>query len=260
MMNLTILGAHSPYAPYNGACSGYLLQIDSFNIVIDLGNGTFSRLQKHLDFAKLNVVILSHLHPDHYSDIYCLRQAIGGAMKAGLREDPLIVYLTDEPKGISDEIKSWEDVFHTVSIAEAMEKSNDFNLFQLEFFRTKHEPETFGVSVSQHGEKCFAYTADTGWFAGLSEACQGAKVLLAEASLKEQELDRLGDRHLSAGQAGRLGQIVGAKELILTHFFPTHNLFQLQRQAEQQFEGKVIMAQMGKTYTIDDTEKRKQVM
>lgn len=256
MMELTILGAHSPYAPANGALSGYLLQIDGFNIMIDCGNGTFSRLQKHIDFAKLNLAILSHLHPDHYCDVYSLRQAIGGAMKAGLREEPLIVYLPDAPESIADEIKSWDDVFHSVSIAEAMTMNNDFNLFQLEFFRTKHEPETYGLSVSQGSQRLLAYTADTGWFGELPQYCQGAKILLAEASLKEQELDKLGDRHLSASQAGRLGQIIGAETIILTHFLPTHNLYQLQRQAEAQFDGKVLLATMGKTYLITNNEKK----
>ena len=47
MMELTVLGSHSPYAPANGACSGYLLNIDGFHIMLDCGNGSFSRLQKH---------------------------------------------------------------------------------------------------------------------------------------------------------------------------------------------------------------------
>lgn len=250
MMELTILGSHSPYAPANGACSGYLLSIDGFHIMLDCGNGSFSRLQKHIDFTQLDMVILSHLHPDHYSDIYCLRQAVGGAIKAGRRQQPVILYLPDEPTDLVREIKEWSDIFHIASIAEAMERENDFNLFQLNFFRTKHEPETYGIQISQNGQAMFAYTADTGWYSDLAVQCASSRLLLAEASLKEHELATLGDRHMTAGQAGMLAQSADVGTLVLTHFFPTYNLNQLQREAEQHYDGKVIMAAMGKTYPI----------
>ena len=101
-MELTVLGCHSPYAPANGACSGYLLEIDDFKMMIDCGNGTFSQLQRHMDFAELNILVITHLHPDHYSDIYCLRQAIGSAIKTGRRKDPLFVYLPEAPLALVD--------------------------------------------------------------------------------------------------------------------------------------------------------------
>ena len=249
-MELTILGSHSPYAPANGACIGYLLNVDGFYIMLDCGNGSFSRLQRHIDFVQLDMVILTHLHPDHYSDIYCLRQAVGGAIKAGRRERPVILYLPDEPRALVEEIADWSDIFHIASIQEAMQAENDFNLFHLDFFRTRHEPEAYGVQVSQNGEPMFTYTSDTGWFSELPEKCAHTRLLLAEASLREHELAALGDRHMTAGQAGALAQASAAGALMLTHFFPTHNLHQLQREAEQQFDGKVLLATMGKTYPI----------
>lgn len=250
MIELTVLGSHSPYAPANGACSGYLLEIDGFRILLDCGNGSFSRLQKHVDFTTLNIVVLTHLHPDHYSDIYCLRQAIGSAIHAGQRTEPLFVYLPDEPKGLAEEIKSWQDVFYGVSLEEALATDHDFNLFQLSFFKTKHNIPSYGVKISQNQETKFVYTSDTGWYSGLVGDCQDSQVILVEASLKEFELEKLGDMHLTAGQAGHLGQMAGAKEIILTHFFPTHNIYQLQREAEQVFDGKVYLAQMGKKFKI----------
>ena len=251
MIELTVLGSHSPYAPANGACSGYLVEIDGFNIMMDCGNGTFSRLQKHIDFAKLNIVILTHLHPDHYSDIYCLRQAIGSAIKSGQREEPLFVYLPDAPTSIADEIRSWQDVFYTVSLEEALATEQDFNLFQLSFFKTKHSVPSYGVKISHNGQNMLVYTSDTGWYSELADHCRGAKLLLVEASLRDYELQDLGDVHLTAAQAGRLGHMAQVENMILTHFFPNHNLFQLQREAEQTFEGKVNLAKMGSKFQIE---------
>ena len=65
LVELTILGNYGPYATAQGACSGYLLNADGFQIMLDCGNGSFSKLQKYADYSKLGILILSHLHPDH---------------------------------------------------------------------------------------------------------------------------------------------------------------------------------------------------
>ena len=44
--------------------------------------------------------------------------------------------------------------------------------------------------------------------------------------------------------------VVGVKNLVLTHFFPEMNLHQLQREAEQNFDGKIHMSASGKTYIL----------
>ena len=64
MVELTILGNYGPYATAQGACSGYLLNADGFQIMLDCGNGSFSKLQKYafvfsiLGFAALIVTFL----------------------------------------------------------------------------------------------------------------------------------------------------------------------------------------------------------
>ena len=102
--------------PRRGACSGYLLNADGFQIMLDCGNGSFSKLQKYADYSKLGILILSHLHPDHYCDIYCLRQALKYQMQAGKRQDPLFVYLPEGPEALVAEIGQWKDVFAVVSL------------------------------------------------------------------------------------------------------------------------------------------------
>lgn len=252
MVELTILGNYGPYAPANGACSGYLLEIDGYQILLECGNGSFSKLLKYTDAAKLGIVILSHLHPDHYSDIYCLHQAMKYQMQEGLRKDPVILYLPEGPEEIVTVMKQWDDVFMAVSLTEAEALVNDFNLFQLAFFSVQHQIPAYGLQVFVHGEKVLTYTADTGWFADLEEKCCDSNYLLAEASLKEYELKERGAYHMTARQAAAIAQNSNVKNLILTHFFPEHNLNQLRREAEQQYDGKLYMSASGKTYILQD--------
>ena len=91
-MKLTVLGCWAPYPKAGGACPGYLVQVGETNILLDCGNGVLSNLQRHLDFRSLNAVIISHLHPDHFADLFCLRHAIEGARRTDSNIKALPLY------------------------------------------------------------------------------------------------------------------------------------------------------------------------
>ena len=114
----------------------------------------------------------------------------------------------------------------------------------------QHQVPTYGVQFSVGEERLLTYTGDTGWFPQLTEYCQSSRYLLAEASLRGYELAERGADHMTAGQAGTLAQSSGAENLILTHFFPEANLHQLQREAEQTFDGTIYMSATGKKYVL----------
>lgn len=250
MVELTILGNYGPYAPANGACSGYLLEIDGYQIMLECGNGSFSKLLKYTDATKLGIVIISHLHPDHYSDIYCLRQALKYQMQEGVRTEPVILYLPDAPESIAGPLKQWEDVFVIVSLEEAKTVVNDFNLFQLAFFSVQHQVPAYGMHLFAGGQKVLTYTSDTGWFSNLEVICQGSKYLLAESSLKEHELKERGAVHMTARQAAIVAQNSNVENLILTHFFPEYNLHQFRREVEAHYDGNLYMSASGKKYIL----------
>lgn len=250
MVELTVLGNYGPYATAQGACSGYVINTDGFQIMLDCGHGVFSKLQKYADYTKLGILVITHLHPDHYGDIYCLRQALKYQMREGTRKDPLFVYMPEGPHPLVEEMKQWDDVFTVVSLEEAQKALNDFGRFQLKFFKVQHQIPAYGVQFQANGEPLLTYTGDTGWFPQLEEYCRGSRYLLAEASLREYEAAERGMYHMTARQAGQLAQNSGAEYLILTHFFPENNLHQQQREAEQSFDGKIYMSGSGKKYIL----------
>lgn len=248
-MKLTVLGCYGPYAPAAGACSGYLLQNDGFNLMLDCGHGAFAYLQKYINFRELHALVISHFHPDHYADIYAVRHALVGAFQDGSRKDPLVVYMPLEPKSIFDEISSWRDVFITIPLEDAMLRRNKFGTLIVDFFPTNHPMPCFGVSTVSGSNK-FTYTSDTAWSSDIVEQCSDSTLILAEASLREADIAYTKKGHLTAGQAGNLAQKSRAKKIILTHFWPEYNPFQLKREAEATFEGPVELAEMGKIFTV----------
>ncbi len=66
---VTVLGTSGSYPGPGSACSGYLLRHQGFNLWLDAGPGTMANLQTHIGLADVDAVVLSHEHPDHWSDI-----------------------------------------------------------------------------------------------------------------------------------------------------------------------------------------------
>lgn len=248
-MKITILGCYGPYAPAEGACSGYLIQSEDLNIMLDCGHGTFAQLQKHLDFRKLDALAITHFHPDHYADIHALRHGFLGAMKDGSREKPLPVYIPTQPLAVFEEINKWQDVFTVIPLEEGMTKEHKIGKMELIFFPTSHPLPTFGIRISS-ANRIMSYTADTAWTRQLVLNCKGSNVVLAEASLREADIAYTTKGHMTASQAGKLAQMADAEKLILTHFWPQYNLNQLQREAEIGFEGVIELAQMEKVFQV----------
>ena len=68
-MRLTVVGCSGSFPGPGSAASCYLVEADGFRLLLDLGNGAVGSLQRHLDLADIDAVLVSHLHPDHCIDL-----------------------------------------------------------------------------------------------------------------------------------------------------------------------------------------------
>src|ERR671932_2330240 len=68
-MRLTVLGKSPSWQDAGGACSGYLIEEGDTAVVIDCGNGVFGKLRRFRDYTKVDAVVISHLHADHFLDL-----------------------------------------------------------------------------------------------------------------------------------------------------------------------------------------------
>ncbi|MDA8212930.1 MAG: MBL fold metallo-hydrolase [Clostridia bacterium] len=254
-MQLTVLGCWAPYPRAGGACPGYLLQAGTTNLLLDCGNGVLGNLQKHLDFRKLTGVVISHLHPDHYYDIFCLRHALGGAKRDGSRPESLELWLPEGPSEAREQLARYQDVFLIKAITAQNRAGQGWLESQvgeckLQFMPTEHPLPCYAAAVEFQGKR-IVYTADTGWTARLVPFLRGADLLLCEASLQEADAAYAAAGHLTAGQAGELAQQAGVRKLALTHFWPEYNLAVTKQEAQRAFDGVVDLAAEGKVWKVE---------
>ena len=91
-MKLTIIGWCGAYPEANEATSGYLVQTEKVNILLDCGSGVLSLLQNYILLEELDAVILSHYHGDHIADIQSLQYSTEIMYKLGKRNKDLKIY------------------------------------------------------------------------------------------------------------------------------------------------------------------------
>jgi ribonuclease BN (tRNA processing enzyme) len=242
-LQITVLGCWSPYPRAGGACPGYLVDLTGYRLLLECGNGSFSRLQELMDFRSLDGVVISHFHEDHAADLFCLRHAIMGSIIMGTRSQPLEIWAPEKPTSALEPLMRQPEFLTLRPLGQGMVQDQ----FTGRVLQTKHPLLTYALRLEEKTTgQVFAYSADTQWQDELVSFIQGADIFLCEAGFQEHDqIRRQVGGHLTSRQAGQIAKAAGVKKLVLTHFFPEYDLEVSRREAEEAFGSRVELATEG---------------
>ena len=241
-MNISVIGKYGSFAPFGGACSCYLLNIGSKNIVLDLGSGSLARLLDKISFDKIDAVMFSYLHSDHMTDLGIMGYAQDIWNKKNNSDVKLDVYLPGEPVETYEHIKLGNKFnFHVIK-----EGIFDVAGIKCSAFELAHPVIDFGYRF-EYKNSVFVYTGDTRMHTNLKPLMQDADIVLCDSAFFNNEASDTAP-HLSAFQAATAALDAMAKKLILTHIRPGSDEKMLLKEALSVFEN-TILAQEGETYS-----------
>ncbi len=244
-MKVTILGNSGPFEAVGGACSGYLVETAQAKILLDCGNGVLSNLQKYCTFAELDMILLSHLHSDHMSDMMVLKYAVSIKNKRGTMNKVISVYAPSNP--IDEYIRlDVKDAFNLNPIDE--ELTLDDKDIKITFKQMKHPVQSFAIAIEENGNK-LVYSGDTAWNEEIIDFAQGADMLLVDAGLQQAEKTSESVPHLTCVEVGIIGKRANVKRLMLTHFWPEHDKTISLKEAQENFP-KAELSEISSTYEI----------
>lgn len=244
-MKLTVLGCSGSMPGPDSPASGYLLEADGYRLVLDLGNGAFGALQRHINPAEVDSIVISHLHADHCIDLtsYIVALRFGGP---GYRvRGPQGRISLIGPAGTRDRIEAAYDPYaRKLGLHElfgfSTPASGELGPFALSFAQMNHPVPTSAVRVTC-GDRTLVYSGDTGESDALVSLAHGADVLLCEASVGPDELYVPG-LHLTGKQAGEHADRAGVDRLIVTHVSPWNSRQVAADEAAGAFGGAVEIA------------------
>jgi ribonuclease BN (tRNA processing enzyme) len=262
-VQITVLGKSPSWQDAAGACSGYLIQQDGFRLLLDCGNGVFSKLRPVCDYVDVDAVVITHMHADHFLDLvpfsYALRYAprqqpvpVDGWPGTDTPARPQLYVPGGATEVLRRVVGCWgsEDLVDGAFSVNEYAAANELELgpLTIRFCEVPHFVTTYAVELATNGTR-FTFGADCRPNEQLVRFAHDTDVLMLEATLPRPERDGVRG-HLTAREAGEHGRLAGARRLVLTHYSDELDPAWTQAEAVDSYGGPVEMAHEGAVYEV----------
>jgi len=250
-MQVTILGSGTNLHPRRAA-AGYLVKTDNL-FLMDFGPRTLNNLLKTtVDRHQIQYLLFTHFHADHFSDfITFFFDAVCHSKFVAPRADLMVI----GPKGTKALFRTMLRTFPNFNDSEfrVTLKEVGTRSFTIGSTRVTPVPVThtdrqtcLGYRITYQG-RTLAYSGDATYAPNLIRLCRTVDLAILDCSFPK---NRPGEAHMHAGECGRVAQEAGVKRLVLSHFYPIADRFDVKKQAAQVFGGKIIRAKDGMTLSV----------
>jgi ribonuclease BN (tRNA processing enzyme) len=264
-MRVRVLGKSPSWQDAGGACSGYLIEDGDLSVLLDCGNGVFSKLRLFCDYVDVDAVLISHLHADHFLDLVPYSYALTYAPRqqpvpvAGYpgTDSPACPRLIAPPGSIETfrrVVGSWgnDDLIENAFDIEEYTPDTEIRVgsLSIRFHEVPHFTTTFAVDMrSTNGGGRFTFGADCRPGDELVEIARDTDLLLVEATLPRPE--RTGIRgHMTPGEAGDHARRANAKRVVLTHISDELDQEWAREEGSKAFGAAVDVATEGAVFEV----------
>jgi ribonuclease BN (tRNA processing enzyme) len=237
---VTILGCDGSYPGPGGACSGYLVTCEDTRVWLDAGSGTLARLQEHVALEALDAVVLSHQHPDHWTDV----EHLAVALRWALDRPGVPVFAPDRLRSLT-RVGSAVDVLDWHVIGDGGRVT--IGALDFVFSQTDHPVTTLAVRV-EGGGRSLGYSADSGPGWQLAALGPALDLALCEATFLADKEGTV--QHLSARQAGLTARRAEVSRLVITHLLPRVDREAARQEAAAAYGGEVTVARPGARFAL----------
>lgn len=223
--------------------------------MLDLGSGAFANLRRHVDYDRIDAVVISHMHADHFMDLIPLRYALCyGAFR---RKRKLPLYLPpDGERMLYQLVEAFADEGGGHFIGDVFDvRTYDpaatlaIGAGRIRFALTSHYIPAFAMRYERNGQS-LTYSADTAPEERVIELARGCDLFLCESTLLADDIERGMRGHSSGGEAGQMAHAAGVSQLVLTHYAESATARDLDESARQFFAGAVIVADDHQTFDL----------
>ena len=243
-MHVTILGSGTAIPSLRRGSPGLLVEVAGQSLLFDGGAGTLPRLLKAgVTVLELDRVFYTHLHPDHTGDLVPLLFALRNP--AWQRTKPL--YLTG-PRGFRAYYESLVGVYgdwiaaktYELVLDEVVKEATEGEGFRVIPWEVVHIKHSLCYRVESAEGRSIVFSGDTTFCDAIIDAARGADLLVLECSAPDEEPMK---NHLTPTQAGEIAALAGCRRLVLTHFYPICDEYDIVTPCRKVFGGELILAE-----------------
>lgn len=243
-MEIIILGSGTGVPTKRRSAPGLVVKIDHKNILFDSGSGVIYQMARAgIDYRTIHDIFYTHIfHPDHVNDLTALLFA--NKYDHPQRKKALQIIGPPGMRNFYANIRRLFPIFEKMPFPiDIREVGNDQIMLGSISVISKplwHQGvDCVGYRI-EYGGKAVIYTGDTDYCPNVSELAMGADLLISECSFPE-ELKV--DGHLTPKSAGKIAAGARIKKLLLTHFYPPCDHYDIKGKVKEVFPGEVILAE-----------------
>jgi ribonuclease BN (tRNA processing enzyme) len=214
-LTLSVLGAGPAWSDRPGSSgAAYLVRSATTAVVLDLGQGSFPRLGQAIEPSRLDAVVVSHLHPDHFIDLIPLRHYLA------YQHQPARSVRVIAPDGLADRI----DALHaqpgftrlSLRVEPYAEGPIPIGDLTLEARRVRHTADSHAIRIAASEGPGLVYSGDCGVAEDLAPLIRPGDALLVEVSFGAGPVPP-GALHLNAAAVAELAVSARPGRVLLTH-------------------------------------------
>jgi ribonuclease BN (tRNA processing enzyme) len=219
-VRVTFLGTGDAFSAGGSYQAAYLVQGDGTSVLLDCGSATLTSMKRNgVDAASVDLIVLSHLHADHFAGLPYLflqytyeqprRRPLRIAGPPGTRERVWALY-SAAYKELAERPLPFALEFTEMS----PHQPAAFDAVRIEPFRVPHQEKeiSLGLRLGLAG-RTILYSGDTGWTEELIPQSQRTDLFICECCFFETRLPV----HLDYPRIAEHRARFGAQRVILTH-------------------------------------------
>jgi ribonuclease BN (tRNA processing enzyme) len=243
-MELIILGSGTCVPSLKRGSSGLVVKVDGKIILIDSGSGTLERLLKAgITYRDVDVICYTHVHPDHISDLVpFLFTCSYGALTR--QKDLLIIGGEGFIKFFNQLTQVFEKWLNAdnykLDLKELVDETIRIGNLRVSTRQPAHCKESVSYRLESSEDQSIVLSGDTDYCESIISLGKNADILVLECSFPDEQKT---DGHLSPSVAGKIAAKSKCKKLILTHFYPLCEKYDLIAECRKTYSGEVVLAE-----------------
>jgi ribonuclease BN (tRNA processing enzyme) len=241
---LIVIGSGTGIPTLRRGAPGLVVLSDRTRLLIDSGSGTLGRmLQVGLTYRDLDLLLYTHIHPDHISDLVPIIFASKYADQP--REKELWCVGGPGFQSYFEKLKnlygSWiEPQSYPLTIKEISRKGLIYRDLRILSKPMAHIAESVGYRIEFEDGRSMAISGDTDYCQNIIDLASEVDILVLECSFPD---GKKVEGHLTPSLAGRIALESQCKKLLLIHFYPICDQSDIVSQCSQVYPGEIILGE-----------------
>jgi ribonuclease BN (tRNA processing enzyme) len=244
LAELIVIGSGTGIPSLRRGFPGIVILSDSTKLLIDSGSGTLRRmLDVGLTYRDIDLLLYTHIHPDHVSDLVPILFACKYADFP--REKDL---LCAGGPGFKSYFEKLRGVYghwivprsYQLTVKEIPQEGLAYRDLKILSKPVAHISESVGYRIEFNDGKSVAVSGDTDYCQNIIDLAFEVDLLVLECSFPD---GKKVEGHLTPSLAGRIALESRCKKLLLTHLYPVCDQFEIVGQCKKAYQGEIILAE-----------------